>query len=491
MTLLPRGQSALPLRPPQESYEPAHAMLVKAADLNVPGAANYFRSLLGNGPGRLVTSVDPMLVAEFCRVNAEILAHASPVFEGTTVTLMGQRFRRRDYATKERRWCPSCLAENGAHRTWWDLTYVTSCPRHGMLLQDACVCGRRTIWARSGSLIACQCGRWLKDTPPARPQWIDCGFDSYLIDRFLDHARRPVPWLDELPMFEVIDTVRILGEFVLDPFQEKGFTHAIESRHRLMAAGFAAITAFPTQIEATLAGVYENHGRKLQAPHRMHSKEFRVWLTTGDGTPMKKAIRRAIRRWTIRHAPKIGDNDVPYGYFALRHAGYLCDYSPDALLVVLRLKRPKVCARPLGMERIDPETMAWLVHHVGGRVHDVHVAAELGVPPKELTPLRREGLVDTFVRAQGVVYDFFSPDESARLVRRLLKSWDGGAETTARPVPLPDAARKLDVPVASLVGAVLDGRLRVSRTCSGATGLSRIRIDVDAAAALSLPRWEI
>ncbi len=489
MSLLPKGRVALPLRPSQESYEPAHAMLVKAADLNVPGAADYFRGLLGSRPGRLVTSIDPKLVAEFCRVDAEVLAHASPVFGATTVTLMGQRFRRRDYATTERRWCPSCLAENGSHRTWWDLTYVTSCPRHGMLLQNACVCGRRTIWARSASLVACRCGRWLKDTPPARPEWIDCGFDSYLIDRFLGHARCPVPWLDELPMFEVIDTVRILGEFVLDPFQEKGFAHAIESRHRLMAAGFAAITAFPSRIEATLTDVYERHQRKLHPPHRMHSKEFRVWLTTGDDTPMKKAIRRAIRRWTIRRAP-IDDHEVPYGYFALRHAGYLCDYSPDALLVVLRLKRPKACAGPLGMERIDPETMAWLVRHVGGRIQDGLVAAELDIAYRELSPLRRDGLVDTFVQTTGSVYNFFSPDEPAKLVRRLLKLWDGGATATARPVPLPDAARELDVPVASLVGAIVDGRLRVAGMSSNAIGLSRILVDFGAAAGLNLPQWE-
>ncbi|WP_189521373.1 TniQ family protein [Mesorhizobium sp. M1B.F.Ca.ET.045.04.1.1] len=464
-------------------------MLVKAADLNVPGAANYFRGLLGSDSGRLVTSIDPKVVARFCRVDADVLAHASPVFEGVIVSLMGQRFRRRDYAISERRWCPSCLAENGSHRTWWDLTHVTSCPRHGMLLHDACACGAKTRWARSASLVACRCGRWLKDTPAKRPAWIDCGFDSYLIDRFLGHARRPVPWLDELPMFDVIDTVRIVGEFVLDPFQEKGFANTVEGRHQLMAAGFRTITEFPTTIEATLAGIYSTRSQKLQAPHRMHSKEFRVWLTTGDETPMKKTIRRAIRRWTIRHAPGIGGYDVPYGYFALRHAGYLCDYSPDALLVVLRHKRPKAWNQPVGMERIDPETMAWLVRHVGGRIGEEHVAAELDVAYRELTPLRRDGLIDTFVRATGAVYGFFSPDEPDRLVRKLLKLRDGDFATDARTMPMPVAARELNVPVAKLINAIFEGRLRVAGTSKRATGLSRIRIDLDAAAELSLPSW--
>jgi len=175
----------LPLRPRQETYEPAHAMLVKAADLNVPGAASYFRELLGNGPSQLVTSVDPQAVARFCRVDGAVLSHASPAFDGNFVTLMGHRFKRRDYTVKDRRWCPLCLGENGSHRTWWDLTHVTSCGRHRTLLRDACACGKRTRWAGSASLIACPCGRPLKDTPPNRPDWMDCAFDDYLVARLL------------------------------------------------------------------------------------------------------------------------------------------------------------------------------------------------------------------------------------------------------------------------------------------------------------------
>lgn len=490
MSLLPRGQAALPLRPPQETYEPAHAMLVKAADLNVPGAASYFRSLLGNGPGQLVTSVDPQAVARFCRVDGTVLAHASPVFDRSFVTLMGQRFKRRDYATAERRWCPLCLAENGSHRTWWDLTHVTSCTRHRTVLRDACACGRKTRWARSASLVACSCGRWLKDTPPNRPDWMDCAFDDYLVERLLGNARQEVQWLDAIEMHDVIDTVRIVGDFVLDPFEEMGLANTVDGRHRLMAAGFRAIVDFPRPIETMLAYVYRERLDMLRPPHRMHSREFRVWLATGKDMPMKKAIRRVIRKWTVRFAPEVGEGDMPFGYFTLFHAGNLCSYSPDALRVVLRLKRPKAWDRHLGMPRVDPETMAWLVCHVGGRIHDEHLAEKLGVAFMELAALRREGLVDTFVQTTGAVYSFFSPDEADRLVRRLLRFWNGREGHGRRTDPLPGAALELDVPVAGLVSAILDGRLDVSGIAPGSRGLSQVLVDVQSAAALSMPRWE-
>lgn len=490
MTFLPHGQAALPLRPSQESFEPAHAMLVKAADLNVPGAANYFRGLLGNGPGRLVTSVDPQAVARFCRVDGTVLAHASPVFDRRFVTLMGQRFKRRDYATRERRWCPLCLGEDGSHRTWWDLTHVTSCTRHLTVLHDACACGRKTTWARSASLVACSCGRWLKDTPPKRPDWMDCAFDDYLVERLLGNPRQEVQWLDAIEMHDVIDTVRIVGDFVLDPFEEKGLGNTVDGRHRLMAAGFKAIVDFPRPIETMLACVYRDRLDMLRPPHRMHSGEFRVWLATGKDMPMKKAIRRVIRKWTVRFAPEIGEDDIPFGYFTLRHAGNLCGYNHEALRVVLRLKRPNTWGRHVEMPRVDPETMAWLVRNVGGSIGDSELASLLDVEFRELGPLRRCQHVETFVQATGAAYSFFSPDEAGRLVRRLSKFWKGRHASGTMALGLPGAARELNTPVAGLVSAILDGWLKVSGIAPAARGLSQVLVDVEKAAALSLARWE-
>ena len=486
MSRLPGGQKPLPLNPSQEVYEPAHGMLVKAAELNVRGAAEYFRALLGNRKGRLVTSIDPRLVAEFCRVDGDMLVHASPTFESGKATIMGQHVG--EYSIKDRRWCPMCLAENGAHRTWWDVPSITSCPEHRQLLQDSCACGKKTIWARSASLMWCSCGAWLKNAEPERPDFLDCRFDAYLIARFMGQSHAPVRWLDDYPMHEAIKTVRILGEFILEPFQERGLGHSTSARHRIMAAGFDAIANFPARIESTLADIYAKHARKLKPPHRMNSYEFRVWLTTGSETPMKKAIRRAIR---IRTRPDIEEYDIPYGYFAAEHAGYLCSFNPAALMVVLRRKRPKFCRQPVGKERIDPETMAWLVRHVGSRVKDDQVAGLLDIPLKEIIPLGRAGFVRRFVDVPGYVYDFYSPLERHRFMHRVIEQAGETRGADSRFTPLPHAARELDVPVAELVREILEGRLESWANGSArALGLSRVLVDIEAAAGLRLARWE-
>lgn len=300
-------------------------------------------------------------------------------------------------------------------------------------------------------------------------------------------ASPPVRWLDDYPMYEVIKTVRILGEFILEPFQERGLGHSTEARHRIMAAGFDAIASFPARIEATLADIYANHARKLKPPHKMNSYEFRVWLTTGSETPIKKAIRRAIRSWTARTKPDLDEYDIPYGYFAAEHAGYLCSYSHGALIAVLRQRRPKFASQPVGKERIDPETMAWLVRHVGSRIKADQLAASLDIPPKEMTPLRTAGFVRRFADLQGFAYDFFSPSESYRFMNRLLKRAGETRHPDDRFVPLPQAAQELEVPVAELVREMLEGRLHPWRNgWVRAGGLSQILVDMQAACGLAL-----
>jgi hypothetical protein len=291
-------------------------------------------------------------------------------------------------------------------------------------------------------------------------------------------------------MHDVIDTVRILGDFILDPFEEKALGNSVDGRHRMMAAGFRAIVDFPRPLEVMLSEVYRDRPHRLQRSGPMHSGEFRVWLATGSETHMKKSIRRVIRRWTARSANEIAADDIPFGYFTLRQAGHLCGYEPEALRVVLKLKRPKAWAAYVDVPRIDPETMAWLVKHVGGRIEECGLATALDVVFRELSPLRRSGLIETFVQTTGAIYGFFSPVEADRLVRKLLKRFDGGASATKRSLALPIADRELDVPAAELVVAVLDGRLAVVGTSPEARGLSRIHVDIDAAAGLNLPRWE-
>lgn len=54
--------------------------------------------------------------------------------------------------------CPGCLRESNYNRKFWDLSAVTACPVHGVLLLDQCPnCRRRILWTRRKVSI-CTCG---------------------------------------------------------------------------------------------------------------------------------------------------------------------------------------------------------------------------------------------------------------------------------------------------------------------------------------------
>ncbi|AXV70257.1 hypothetical protein BL243_23340 [Ralstonia solanacearum] len=53
--------------------------------------------------------------------------------------------------------CPACIQEDRTARAIWSICLVTSCPKHGIRLLDACRCGRSISWRRP-AIDFCECG---------------------------------------------------------------------------------------------------------------------------------------------------------------------------------------------------------------------------------------------------------------------------------------------------------------------------------------------
>lgn len=71
---------------------------------------------------------------------------------------------------RNRRFCPSCLREDGIRRDFWSLAKVVSCPRHATLMADACPgCSEPYTTTSTLNSDACRCGFRLVDvlTKPA------------------------------------------------------------------------------------------------------------------------------------------------------------------------------------------------------------------------------------------------------------------------------------------------------------------------------------
>ena len=64
--------------------------------------------------------------------------------------------------------CAACLREDGVCASFWEVTGLFLCPRHGQLLLDHCGhCNQRLTWSRPAADV-CGCGRYLSG--PARDE---------------------------------------------------------------------------------------------------------------------------------------------------------------------------------------------------------------------------------------------------------------------------------------------------------------------------------
>lgn len=78
----------------------------------------------------------------------------------------GQEVHRCSILHRHKRFCPTCLAEDGYFHAVWDLKPVTACPRHGVYLQESCnACYKALKWSRE-RLFHCDCGNDLRHQRP-------------------------------------------------------------------------------------------------------------------------------------------------------------------------------------------------------------------------------------------------------------------------------------------------------------------------------------
>jgi len=472
----PPRPNPLPLTVWHNRGEPAHGLLARAVDLNVPGALRTYRRLFGSKDGHLVTNIPPREVALFCSADPDRVATSSPRFEGQFVSLLGELLRGRDYSVRHRRWCPDCLLEAGWHRAWWDVGFVTSCPRHGCSLVDLCPCGRNITWANQPGLLFCTCGRELATAPSARLSDGECAFDRYVVGRMTGEGVLRDAWLDPLPLHEAADLVRQLGGFVLDPFQERSFSGNQDSVREVMAAGFQAVSDFPASVERAMERVRTEEDR-LKPPHFLHSNEFRSWLVESEPASLAGALSGFFLHHARRDRRPGAEGEIPYGWFRLEHGADLCCVSQAEFRRILRA----LGAWPRrgtagGWLCIDPFFLGWLARNVRNGKDIKELADDLDVTEADARSLVQTGLVQPFVPRGWGIREFFGPAEPEALLRKMATKIAPRETEFKRLYPLPLAADDLGLSIADAVIDVLDDRLPVHALSKQGIGISKFLV---------------
>jgi hypothetical protein len=421
----------------------------------VPGALRAYRRLFGSKDGHLVTNIPPLEIAAFCSADPASVAVSSPRFEGQFVHLMGERLRSRDYSVRLRRWCPDCLLEAGWHRGWWDVGFVTSCPRHMCCLVDLCPCGRKITWANQPGLLFCTCGRELATASSTRLSEDECAFDRY----------------------EAVELVRQLGSFALDPFQERGTLGTSDSVRKVMAAGFQAVSDFPASVERAMERVRAAKGDRLQPPHFLHSNEFRTWLVESEPAPLSGALSGFFLHHARRAREADIEGELPYGWFRLEHGADLCCVSQAEFQRILRAlgawPREGVAG---GWLCIDPFFLGWLVRNVRNGKDIKELADDLDVTEADARSLVQAGLVQPFVPRCWGVREFFGPAEPEALLRKLAAKVSPTRRDFRKLYPLRMAAEEMGVPLSEAIIGIFDNKLPVPAVGRHQVGLDRLLV---------------
>ncbi|TPL73238.1 TniQ family protein [Mesorhizobium sp. B2-4-3] len=476
---------AFPLWVPHHPEEPSYSLLSRTVERNVPGDFPRVASSLGAYGGHAVTAVSVSHAARISAADLAAVAHATPS-ERTQkkVRVLGHVLRSDDFSVGRRKWCPACLSDHGAHLAWWDIRFVATCPRHRLFLIDQCVCGQKVGWKSRTGFSFCRCRRSLADQVAAPASDQECAADAYVIGRLTGVEPISVPLLDCLPLIEVIDTIRRVGHFALDPHL---LVRAIEKKHglgRIMSEGFAALADFPRSFQALLDRTVE----AAEVPQgkfgsrRVYGDEFMTWLVQEEPQKLNGALSREVRDHANRHLTLCRNRPllneiVSQDFMTITEAAAACGFTSSRMKNILKQHGLVPHETSLGLPtKLDAQAVLELIEKLRNAVDVEAVEAELGIAPRVLHEIIAEGHLTLLVAGKGVK-PLMEREAAGSLLGRLRgKLRHGGVPEGSMGIPL--AAKSLCMPVAKVITEVLDDRLTVVKI-GDSHGLASIILDVN------------
>ncbi|TNC98662.1 MAG: hypothetical protein FD119_133 [Stygiobacter sp.] len=75
--------------------------------------------------------------------------------DSTVLKVLGHRLHEDFVQVRQRRYCPLCLREAPYHRALWDISVVTACPVHGVMLTNRCPAGHALGWVFTEAVHHC------------------------------------------------------------------------------------------------------------------------------------------------------------------------------------------------------------------------------------------------------------------------------------------------------------------------------------------------
>jgi site-specific recombinase XerD len=204
----------LPLWVSPAEDEPAHGLLLRLAERNAVPSIGLITLSTGLTVSRLREGDGVQQLAEMIRCDPALIMASTPHPDAHGhLMIRGERVGRKcDVRHSVRRLCPQCIEESPHHRFWFDLEFVTSCPRHGLKLVSTCSCGHGFSWddVSVKRCIRCSGTTVAKfETTPAASDVV--AMDRWALARLGVGRRVKFPALDKMPLKQAIETIGQIG----------------------------------------------------------------------------------------------------------------------------------------------------------------------------------------------------------------------------------------------------------------------------------------
>ncbi|RKE86264.1 TniQ family protein [Rhizobium sp. AG855] len=237
--------------------EPSYGYFARLVENEGHGSTRIYANEIGlNGtslnPSQILEALLHLGLDERSKSN---LARVTPIQDENGYRLGSDRLRLRQISYVSRRFCPACLAEEAAHRIWWDVLSFEVCPHHLTQLRDKSDGGDKLQWSKAGVTLSAS-GEDLTRTKADAAQR-EAGFEAFIIHRLRDD-QGPEPELAQGAMLaDFIDCVLFLAKV----FQRAGES-ADASKHRAYRALSAGKHHLLLSLQTWLTDTYTLEQRK-------------------------------------------------------------------------------------------------------------------------------------------------------------------------------------------------------------------------------------
>lgn len=462
-------ETPLPLWFSPEKDEPAHGILIRLAERNGIEGFTRVSDLTGLRVARLRVGNGVERLASIIRCDPVSLMNSTATSDASgNVLIRGERLSiKRDLSRVSRRLCPECVADSAHHRFWWDLKFVTTCPKHRTKLVDVCSCGKKLSWidVRIAKCRHCEDGS-VTSLPKTRANHDVQTMDQWVLARLGIGQSEPVPILDKMSLTYALDTMGRIGALDLGGYREnwaQPHDFAIPEA-KVRARGFRILES--GRLDYVLDKVYSEFIRSKSPKHAaVHSAYgwFGQWFTARKSEKFSPGLAEilltnASRKFEVNPRTFPTLVQAPRA-FTLTEAAKKIGMSTDTLLALLEaegtIRKDRIKWRPIAVPHHEVIRIA---DEFANRMRISELASHLSVGRKMAEKLRDFGGIPVWIATSRQTFRRRDVDN---WVDRLIGTPPSLACVPADGLVLADIPRNQKIPTLSLVQAIRERKIAV------------------------------